>query len=486
MSAPGDDDDADRTIFSPGKAPGGQPLPPASPPAYTPVTPLQPGQPAPAFGQAPPAFGQAQPPAFGVPVSAPPNFGAPPADPNASPGRFDFAGVEPILYGPEPLVAAAGRLIHLASHIKTLAIGPDMDSLRRLIVQELEAFTRRARALGLEQKSIQLAHYILCAFVDDAVMSTPWGASSPWSRQSLLAAYHNDTQGGDRMFHFAEQMERDPNREPRLVELLYLCLSLGFEGRAALVPQGQSLLHARRAGLAALIAHQRGAQAADISPQWRGKTIASGAFAPRIPLWAVLAGIALLALLVFALLLFRLSSKADVAIASLDHAVGNQVTTPPAPAPQSATPTFGKINEILKPDIDAGRLELLREGNEIVIRMHNQGLFASAQADASSSWNDTFARIAQAGNLTKGPIRCEGHTDDQAIRSLQFPSNQELSEARAKSVAEAISAAGLEDKSRLSTAGFGATRPIGDNKTDDGRRENRRVELRVANDINWR
>jgi type VI secretion system protein ImpK len=486
MSAPGDDDDADRTIFSPGKLPDGQPGPVAPPPAYSPI-PVTPGQPAPAFGQAPQGFGQAAPPAFGVPVSAPPGFGTPAAaDPHAAPGRFDFAGVEPILYGPEPLVAAAGRLIHLASHIKTLAIGPDMDSLRRLIVQELEAFTRRARALGLEQKSIQLAHYILCAFVDDAVMSTPWGASSPWSRQSLLAAYHNDTQGGDRMFHFAEQMERDPNREPRLVELLYLCLSLGFEGRAALVPQGQSLLHARRAGLAALIAHQRGAQPADISPQWRGKTIASGPFAPRIPLWAVLAGIALLALLVFALLLFRLSSKADVAIASLDHAVGNQVTTPPAPAPQSATPTYGKINEILAPDIQSGRLELLREGNEIVIRLHNQGLFASAQADASSSWSDTFGRIAQAANLTKGPIRCEGHTDDQAIRSLQFPSNQELSEARAKSVAEAIGSAGLADKSRLSTAGLGATRPIGDNKTDDGRRENRRVELRVANDINWR
>ena len=121
-----------------------------------------------------------------------------------------------------------------------------------------------------------------------------------------------------------------------------------------------------------------------------------------------------------------------------------------------------------------------------MVRLNNQGLFASAQADVSGGWSDTFDRIAEAANLSKGPIRVEGHTDDQAIRSLAFPSNQELSEARAKSVAGAVASAGLEDAGRLSTAGFGANRPIGDNATDDGRRENRRVELRVANDIAWR
>ncbi len=61
-------------------------------------------------------------------------------------------------------------------------------------------------------------------------MSTPWGASSQWSRQSLLAAFHNDVQGGDRMFQFAERMAQDPQREPRLIELLYQCLSLASRG----------------------------------------------------------------------------------------------------------------------------------------------------------------------------------------------------------------------------------------------------------------
>ncbi|WP_213982645.1 type IVB secretion system protein IcmH/DotU, partial [Sphingomonas sp. dw_22] len=400
--------------------------------------------------------------------------------------RLDFATAEPDLYGPEPLVAAAGRLIHLASQIRSMPVGPDLGALRRLAIQELEAFGPRARQLGLEPKSIQLAHYILCAFLDDAVMSTPWGANSPWSQQSLLAAYHNDTQGGDRMFQFAERMEQDPNREPRLMELLYQCLSLGFEGRAALDPRGESLLHQRRARLAGAIAGRKGPPPGDLSPQWRGHSIAAGRYAPRVPLWAILSGLAAIGLLVFAALLFRLSTQGDAAIASLNQAVGTAQIVPAPPPPESATPTYQRMGEILAPDIKSGRLELLREGNEIVIRLHNVGLFPSAQAEPSSAWNDTFGRVAQAANLSKGPMRIEGHTDNQAIRSLQFPSNQELSLARAKGVAGAIGGAGLTDSSRISTAGLGDTRPIGDNASDDGRRENRRVEIRVANDIAWR
>jgi type VI secretion system protein ImpK len=477
----GDDGGDDATVFRPAGG-GGTPTPPGFPPT------------SPGFGQAPPA-------APGVPVSPPPGqpvssggaaqWGAPPPPPAAAGqqggGRLEFAPGEPNLYGPEPVVAAAGRLILLANHIKTMAVGPDLESLRRTTVAELDAFTKRGRALGLEPKSVQLAHYILCAFIDDAVMSTPWGGQSQWSTQSLLVVYHKDARGGDRMFQFAEQMERDPSSEPRLIELLYLCLSLGFEGRAALDPRGQNVLVQRRAGLAALIQRQRAASTGEISPQWHGQKVASGRFGTQIPLWAVLAAVGVVALLIFAGLLMHLSSRGNAAIEAVDRAVGTVAVPPPPPPPaQAETPLYEKFQDILRPDVAAGRLELTREGNEIVIRLHNQGLFASAQADASNAWSDTFAHLAQAANLTKGPIKVEGHTDDQAIHSLQFPSNQELSEARAQSVAQAIEGSGLADASRMAIAGFGATQPIGDNASDEGRTRNRRVELRVENDINWR
>lgn len=452
-----------RTIFQPAR-----PAPAPVPGGFTP-------QPAPV----PPGMAQVQ--AAPAPISV-----AAPA-PAASVAQIDFAPGEPELHGPEPLVAAAGRLIRLASQVRSMPVGPELKSLRQLVVKELEAFSKRAQGMGLEQKSVQLAHYILCAFMDDAVMSTPWGANSIWSQHSLLAAYHNDTQGGDRLFQFAERMEQDPGREPRLMELLYQCLALGFEGRAALDPRGQSILHTRRSRLAAALAARQGVPSGEISPQWQGVTALGGPYQPRIPLWAVLAMLATIGFVIFAALLFRLSSQADAAIASLNQAVGNAQIVPAPPAPETATPTYDRIREILAPDIGAGRLSVLREGNDIVLRLNNQGLFESAQADPSSSWGDTFRRLAEAANLTKGPLRVEGHTDNQPLRlSLQYPSNVELSVARARAVAAAVGGAGLADPSRTTTAGLGDAQPIGDNSSVDGRRQNRRVEIHVANDVNWR
>ncbi len=469
----------ERTIIRPGRpvggaAPGGFPAPAGATPAAgdSEKTMISPGRAPPGF---PPAQSQGQ--AYAPP---PPSSVA-----SGGPARIDFADAEPDLYGPEPLVAAAGRLIHLASRLRVMAVGPDLPQLRQLVIKELEAFRPRAQALGLDPKTVQLAHYILCAFMDDAVMSTPWGANSPWSQHSLLAAYHNDVQGGERLFEFAERMEQDPKREPRLMELLYQCLSLGFEGRMAVDPRGASLLQQRRSRLAAAIGGIHPAPAAELSPQWRGTAAAAGTFEPKVPLWAILAALGIVALVIFSALLFRLSSQSSAAVAALSQTVGTAAIVPPPPTPETKTPTFDKMSSILAPDVASGRLAVLREGQEIVLRLVNQGLFESAQAEPSSSWGDTFGRLAQAANLTKGPIRIEGHTDNQQIRSLQFPSNLDLSVARAKAVAAKLSGAGLGDASRITSSGLGDAKPIGDNGTPDGRRQNRRVEIHVANDVAW-
>lgn len=458
----------------------GKPDDPAAPPEQRTI--FQPARPAPVPG----GFPAAAAPVAAAPMAAAP-MAAPAADAGVGVARLDFAPGEPVLFGPEPLVAAAGRLMRLASQVRSMPIGPDLKALRQMVVGELEAFGKRAQGMGFDAKTMQLAHYILCAFMDDAVMSTPWGANSVWSQHSLLAAYHNDTQGGDRLFQFAERMEQDPSREPRLMELLYQCLSLGFEGRAALDPRGGSLLQQRRSKLAAAIAGRQGLAGGDLSPQWKGVEAAGGSYQPRVPLWAIITGLGVVALVIFSALLFRLSSQTDAAIAALNQAVGNSQIVPAPPAPETATPTFDQIRAILAPDIGSGRVVVAREGNDIVLRLANQELFGSAQADPSGSWAPTFGRLAEAANLTKGPLRIEGHTDHQPLRlSLQYPSNLELSVARARAVAAAVTAAGLADPKRAVVAGLGDAQPLADNASADGRRQNRRVEIRVANDVNWR
>ena len=76
-------------------------------------------------------------------------------------------------------------------------------------------------------------------------------------------------------------------------------------------------------------------------------------------------------------------------------------------------------------------------------------------------------------------MRIDGHTDDTPINSGKYPSNWELSTARATSVVEYLISKGV-DPHRLVAAGFGQFQPLEASGTDDARRKNRRIELKLT------
>jgi OOP family OmpA-OmpF porin len=100
--------------------------------------------------------------------------------------------------------------------------------------------------------------------------------------------------------------------------------------------------------------------------------------------------------------------------------------------------------------------------------------FATGKADISP---DSAKVLAEIGNLmARRPdwrLRIEGHTDNVG----NAKSNQELSSKRAQSVKAWLGAKQSVKAERLETQGFGDTKPVSDNKTDEGRKRNRRVEL---------
>jgi chemotaxis protein MotB len=85
-------------------------------------------------------------------------------------------------------------------------------------------------------------------------------------------------------------------------------------------------------------------------------------------------------------------------------------------------------------------------------------------------------KIAEVINALPNVINVEGHTDNIPIGTLAFPSNWDLSSARATSVVQELVKAGISP-TRLSAIGYGEFHPIGDNETEEGRFKNRRVTL---------
>jgi type VI secretion system protein ImpK len=85
-------------------------------------------------------------------------------------------------------------------------------------------------------------------------------------------------------------------------------------------------------------------------------------------------------------------------------------------------------------------------------------------------------KIGTALGRETGTVTVTGYSDNQPIHTLQFPSNFELSAARAQSAA-AIMDQTIGDESRISTQGMGDADPVASNDTDAGRAENRRIEI---------
>lgn len=111
----------------------------------------------------------------------------------------------------------------------------------------------------------------------------------------------------------------------------------------------------------------------------------------------------------------------------------------------------------------------------LVISLHDAGFFASGSAEVNPSSLHTLSTIVDA--LPDRPVRVEGHTDNVPIHTLQFATNWELSTARASAIARFIIVQGRFDPAKLSAAGYAEFHPVASNDSEDGRTENRRVDI---------
>jgi type VI secretion system protein ImpK len=139
---------------------------------------------------------------------------------------------------------------------------------------------------------------VLCTVVDEAVVTTPWGNESAWSQMSLLSSFHNETFGGEKFFQLLEHLSRNPVKHLAMLELMYICLSLGFEGKYRVLPRGMLELEAIRDSLYRQIRQLRGDIPRELSPHWEGLKDGRRRLVRIVPGWlvavATVAGLALL------------------------------------------------------------------------------------------------------------------------------------------------------------------------------------------------
>lgn len=288
-------DDNDRTVFKP--TPGGDRSSMRPSPGRRPTTEVGRTRPAAAVAQPEPA------PAYSPPVG----------------GRSGYEQVKfNTSLGLNPLVNAASTLIAVFEKTRHTTRHSDVGGLHKRLVHEIRNFEQKAKDLGIKPEIILAARYLMCSVLDEAVLHTPWGDESAWGQHTLLSIFHSERSGGEKCFAILDLMLRSPAENLYMLELFYICLSLGFEGKYRLISRGRDQLDALRDNLYRTIRNQRGDFERSLSPHWQGLGRVRKTLYHDIPIWVAASVFAVLVVIGYAGFAYWMRAASEPVVNKLD------------------------------------------------------------------------------------------------------------------------------------------------------------------------
>lgn len=135
------------------------------------------------------------------------------------------------------------------------------------------------------------------------------------------------------------------------------------------------------------------------------------------------------------------------------------------------------LRQALKDELDNDLLTIEAHDQGVLIKVREQGSFPSGQALMDKGFTPVLGKIAGAVLSETSQLVVAGHTDNIPIATGRFPSNWELSAARASSVVQGFIRQGVIGPERMEVRAFGETRPVAPNDSNSNRAQNRRVEI---------
>lgn len=275
-------DDSDKTVFKPAVSGGG------NNPDHTVMRPMPGGR---GFGGAPQPQ-QPQRPQPGAHRPAPP-----PQNMDTGAGFFRMGkGLNPIINAASPLIAVFKQTRQSMTH-------NDIGGLHQRLTNEIRTCESTLREQGTPPEVVLSTRYILCTALDEAVLHTPWGSESAWGQRTLLSVFHNEASGGEKFFMILDRMRQSPAENIYLLELFYVLLSLGYEGKFRLMARGRDAIEQVRDELFTIIRRYRGDYERNLSDRWQGLGRTRNTLTQYIPMWVIVTVV--IALLFFSYSGFR-------------------------------------------------------------------------------------------------------------------------------------------------------------------------------------
>ncbi len=389
-------------------------------------------------------------------------------------------------YTQNPLVYHALSLFALITQLRNTASHDDPAGLRTVIINEIKRFDQQALQAGCLAEQVQTARYALCSLIDEVVLNTPWGGNSIWTTQGMLITFHKEAWGGEKFFQVLDKILPQPGSYYNLLEFFYYCLSLGFEGKFKIQDQGQNKLYDIRENLYLVLQRHKGDFEKDLAIHWKGITDKRNVLTRFIPLWLIALVSSAVLVLIYIAFLYAINQDSGVQIGQQytisDGLNVKRVVKVIQPVQDTVEPEIPQltiveqIKQFLQPEIEQKKVAVIESNGEGIIRIIAKNFFASGSDVIQAKYLPLVFRISKALEISDGQITVVGHTDNDPIFTVKYPSNWVLSQARAQTVAN-ILLKNVANKNRVIAEGRADTQSLVPNDSAANKAINRRVEI---------
>jgi type VI secretion system protein ImpK len=129
------------------------------------------------------------------------------------------------------IIASSSSVFKQLTHIQANYKLGTVHEVRETFIENINIFANNLSMYEIEDSEELVARYVLCTLVDELVNTTYFGRENDWSSNSLLNIFHNESYGGDNFFKLLDKFLKAPAKYIFMLEFMYVCLSLGFEGK---------------------------------------------------------------------------------------------------------------------------------------------------------------------------------------------------------------------------------------------------------------
>ena len=380
--------------------------------------------------------------------------------------------------GENKLLTYARDMLILAGNLRTLEPNNSVEQMRQDIENLFSQFDRQLAQDNVAEEIALTARYMLCCLTDELVLTTPWGLESSWSHQTLLGKYHNETSGGEKFFLIVNKLMEQPQRNIDLIELAYVCLSLGFRGKYRIVPTGENDIAQVSYLLYQPIILYR-PQSGDLSPSWQGASDDRPSFEKRVSPALFFIILAFICVAAYIALLSNLHAKSSPLYEKIESIGWDNFVAQIAenPSQRNLAGIGATISASLAESIAKQQVTVDVKDGMLIVRLVSTQLFPPSSTRVSTQELPNVNTLVSAIAPFADALVIVGHTDATG----RADSNWVISRKRAEAVEAWLKTANTSNDSLIQqtiTRGVADTQPLVDESDSDADQSlNRRVEL---------